>query len=424
MARIRRTRYLVVCCHDSLVPDIAALLRGVARLVSVEETYAISVVSGERHVIAPEDVAALLSIPADRWVQADGMDRAALDRLTGMRLVLTDDGDAEQEELLRREEQLRAGEWNLFAALYHFLGRWRDVGADVPLTESDVAAVTGEIAEAVDRFVALHGSAPTALPALPEPPAVHELPLVRRDGGLYGALAARRTARAFDRQATMSVEQVATVLYYVFGCHGYAPMAGDGIIVKRTSPSGGGLHPIEAYPMITGVDGIAPGLYHYNARDHALELVATIAEADADRLAREFLCGQVYFASAQLKIVMTGRFYRSFWKYRHHPKAYAVMMMDAGHLSQTLYLVAAELGLGAFVTGAVNGANIEDRLGLDGTTEGVLAVCGCGVPSRERSPLEPQFRRYVPRFTDLPPETTGPPPTAPTPGPAGTSTAG
>jgi nitroreductase len=76
--------------------------------------------------------------------------------------------------------------------------------------------------------------------------------------------------------------------------------------------------------------------------------------------------------------------------------------MDAAHLSQTLYLVAAELGLGAFVTAAINAANIDERLGIDGCSEGALAVSGCGRRAAERSPLEPAFAPYVPRETQLP----------------------
>jgi hypothetical protein len=74
-------------------------------------------------------------------------------------------------------------------------------------------------------------------------------------------------------------------------------------------------------------------------------------------------------------------------------------MMDAAHLSQTLYLVATELGL--FVTAAINGANIEERLGLDGCNEGAVAVSGCGRRAARRSPLEPEFEPYVPRATEL-----------------------
>jgi nitroreductase len=72
--------------------------------------------------------------------------------------------------------------------------------------------------------------------------------------------------------------------------------------------------------------------------------------------------------------------------------------MDAAHLSQTFHLVCAELGLGVFVTAAVNGADAEERLGLDGFRDGVLALCGCGPPAAA-SPFDPEFLPYVPGET-------------------------
>ena len=74
-------------------------------------------------------------------------------------------------------------------------------------------------------------------------------------------------------------------------------------------------------------------------------------------------------------------------------------------MSQTLYLVATELGLGAFVTAAVNNADIDERLGIDGYREGSLAVCGFGRPAAERSPFDPEFLPFVPRGPDAPPRT-------------------
>src|SRR5207253_7919197 len=113
--------------------------------------------------------------------------------------------------------------------------------------------------------------------------------------------------------------------------------------------------------------------------------------------AAEFVCGQTYFAGAHVLFVLAARFDRAFWKYRNHPKALAALMMDAAHLSQTMYLVATELGLGAFVTAAINNVDIEERLGLDGYREGALAVCGCGKPAAEPSPFDPEFVPLAPR---------------------------
>ena len=138
------------------------------------------------------------------------------------------------------------------------------------------------------------------------------------------------------------------------------------------------------------------GLYHYDAERHALELVESLDHDAARTLATEFVCGQSYFGSAHVLVLFVARFARSYWKYRRHPKAYASILMDAGHLSQTLYLLAAELGLGAFVTSVINDAAIDKRLGLDGVDEGTVAACGLGVPAG-RSPFDPVFESFAPR---------------------------
>jgi putative peptide maturation dehydrogenase len=403
MGRVRRTRYLLFSRQDDLYPDVPALLRGVARLAAIPSTRVISILRGEEYRIGPQELELLLSIPSDRWVERDGMDAGMLDRFAAMGAVVTDKPDEALAELARRDDELRAGQWNLYGALYHFLTKWRDVDLAIGLgDEADPGELPPGLVDAIDEFVARHGPPPGAFHSHGAPRAVQELPLVERTGGLYEVLGKRRTTRGFEREARMTIEELATILYYVFGCHGYARMAGGGLMIKRTSPSGGGLHPIEVYPLVASVDAVEPGLYHYNVRDHSLELVCELGSAEAGDTASEFVCGQRYFASAHVLFVMTARFYRSFWKYRRNQKAYATLLMDAAHLSQTLYLVAAELGLGAFVTAAVNGANIEKRLGIDGVSEGVLAVSGCGRVARVRSPLEPRFFPYVPRETELP----------------------
>lgn len=402
MARLRRTRYLAFTCQDESLPDFPALLRGTAKRAPFRRTYAISVLRGKAFAVTADELDLLLSLPSDRWVDSDSVDGDAVARFAQLGLVVTDDDDEELAELASRDHALEAGQWNLYSALAYFPTKWRDVDLGAHIGDPDVDELPAAVYDAIDAFVAKHGPAPAAFHALEHPRAVYELPLVERHGGLYDVLAQRKTTRRFDPEGRMTIEELAAVLYYVFGCHGYAPMAGNGLMVKRTSPSGGGLHPIEVYPLVAGVDGIASGLYHYNSRDHTLELVMAATAQEAAEMAAEFVCGQRYFASANVLFLMTARFYRSFWKYRRHQKAYAALIMDAAHLSQTLYLVATELGLGAFVTAAINGSNIEERLGIDGWTEGALAVSGCGRPSAKRSPLEPEFAPYVPRETRLP----------------------
>ncbi|MEM7587806.1 MAG: SagB family peptide dehydrogenase [Acidobacteriota bacterium] len=164
--------------------------------------------------------------------------------------------------------------------------------------------------------------------------------------------------------------------------------------MKKTSPSGGGLHPIEIYPLVLNAEGLTPGLYHYSLERHAFDQLEALDVHAARDLANELTAGQRYTRNAGVLFLMTARFFRNFWKYRRHDKAYSVLQMDAAHLSQTLYLVCAELGLGAFFTAAVNGRNIEQRLGLDGFQEGALAVCGCGHATADSLRVGPQFQDF------------------------------
>ena len=189
----------------------------------------------------------------------------------------------------------------------------------------------------------------------------------------------------------MTLAQLDTVLRFVFGCHGYGANSADVVCIKRTSPSGGGLHPIEVYPIVTNVASVDSGVYHYSVQRHSLVKLSPARPDDARQLATAFMCGQRYFGDAHVSFVLTARFYRNHWKYGRHQKAYAGILMDAAHLSQTLYLVATQLGLGAFVTIAINSRDIEEHLGLDGIGEGVVAMMGCGIRSPGDSPLEMQF---------------------------------
>ena len=119
-----------------------------------------------------------------------------------------------------------------------------------------------------------------------------------------------------------------------------------------------------------------------------LKLYVRRRAAELETLAKTCLGGQPYFAQAHVVIALAGRFARNFWKYRNHAKAYRAVILDAGHLSQTLYLAATELGLGAFVTAGVNEVQIEEAFGLEAMAEGPLAMCGFGIRAAERCEVE------------------------------------
>jgi len=60
--------------------------------------------------------------------------------------------------------------------------------------------------------------------------------------------------------------------------------AGTSRWALRANPSSGNLHPTEGYAVVPPFGEIDAGLYHYLARDHALERRATLATEAAARL--------------------------------------------------------------------------------------------------------------------------------------------
>lgn len=397
MVQVRRSRYLFLRLEDGGLLDLGRLLAGELAVTSAPEIRALSVLTGHEYPLEPAELETLANVPAERWTSlgetADVLDLAAKG------LLVSDAPEGRLAELRRREERLEASGWGRRAALFHFLDVWRDV--DVLVPDAAESVPPAEIEEALADIVSERGVPPSHFHSVPESGGIVELPLVATEGALFQALHLRRTTRTFDESRSVSLEDFSALLYETFGCHAYSRVSPGLLTLRKTSPSGGGLHPIEAYALVVGVEGVEPGLYHYDAAAHALHRLAALEREDALALTVEFTAGQKYLRGAHALFVLAARFERSFWKYRELDRAYAVLLLDAGHLSQTLYLVCTALGLGAFVTAAVNGANISDALGLDENEQGVLAVCGCGVPARQAPYMEADPVPYVPRETLL-----------------------
>jgi SagB-type dehydrogenase family enzyme len=222
------------------------------------------------------------------------------------------------------------------------------------------------------------------LPMTPQPPFFKKtegaesisLPShARETDSFFQTLHARRTQREFS-DAPAQLDTVAKLLRTTWGVQGYIE-SNFGPLPLKTSASGGARHPVEVYLMALKVTGLDPGLYHYDVRDHALEKIFSKA---TPQKARAYCADQPYVARAAALFIMTGVFARTMWKY-HHPRAYRVVLLDAGHLGQTFCLTATRMGLAPFSTAALEDTLIERDLGIDGISESVLYVTGVGVPA-------------------------------------------
>jgi SagB-type dehydrogenase family enzyme len=194
----------------------------------------------------------------------------------------------------------------------------------------------------------------------------------------FQTLHARRTRREFS-EAGASLESISKLLHTTWGVQGYIESKVYGPLPLKTSPSGGARNPIEVYLMALKVAGLDSGLYHYDARDHALGRISSEA---TPQMARAYCADQPFVAGAAALFIMTGVFARSMWKYQH-PRAYRVVLLDAGHLGQTFCLTATRMGLAPFSTAALKDSLIEKDLAIDGISESVLYVTGVGVPAAQ-----------------------------------------
>lgn len=188
----------------------------------------------------------------------------------------------------------------------------------------------------------------------------------------------RTTCRNFDTDARMASTVFARIIERTFAANAVLEADAQTVFLKRSSPSGGGLHPLDAYLLIRNVEGLEDGVYHYLPIEHAVEPLR-VDVGNLQDVALAILAGQDWFANAQVIVALCPRYYRNFWKYRMHAKAYRALALEAGHFSQTLYMAATDMGLGAFVTCAINEVQVEALLGLEPIMEGVLALCGFGV---------------------------------------------
>jgi SagB-type dehydrogenase family enzyme len=265
-------------------------------------------------------------------------------------------------------DDLLASSWSAWlpAGGFHFLTKDAPFFASDSTLEQQLQALPST--PQPEQFKRVEGSETISLPA-------HE----KEADTFFETLHARRTHREFSR-APVALDLVSKLLQTTWGVQAYIDTDDFGPLPLKTSPSGGARHPVEVYLMALRVKGLDRGLYHYDAREHALERMSSRATG---RMAQTYCADQAYAARSAALFIMTGVFARSMWKYQH-PRAYRVVLLDAGHLGQTFCLTATRMGLAAFSTAALKDSQIEEDLRIDGISESVLYVTGVGMPAGRR----------------------------------------
>ena len=277
-----------------------------------------------------------------------------------------------QEGMLEGSRQRNAREDSRTKALRKWKA-WNPAASFFHLSTKDIYAdqVTPEEIAYVEQLAKEH---PVPLPLKKYPGArTIGLPRVEEAGDFARVLRERRTWREFA-QRPIACEGLGKLLDLSFGIQDWEHVPTIGRLAQKTSPSGGALHPSEAYVLARRVQGVAPGIYHYDAGGHRLQQIRRGMTASE---IQKYLAGQWWFRDAAFVVFVTAVFARNQWKY-DYARAYRANLIEAGHLCQTFCLTATWLGLAPFCTIALADTKIEQSLGIDGISESVIYAMGAG----------------------------------------------
>lgn len=202
------------------------------------------------------------------------------------------------------------------------------------------------------------------LPAIVKSPGLEDIPLSK-------AISQRKSRRAF-MEKPLSMDELAFLLWAVQGIRNpKGPNAKSNI---RTVPSAGGRHPFETYIAVLNVDGLAQGIYRYLPIDHCLvqlRLDENLGESLIDAA-----LGQVFCGRSAATFIWSVIPYRTEWRY--DLAAYRVILMDAGHLCQNLYLACEGINAGTCAVGAYDQEAMDTLINVDGKDEFTIYMAPVG----------------------------------------------
>ncbi|MEO7588808.1 MAG: SagB/ThcOx family dehydrogenase [Arachnia sp.] len=183
------------------------------------------------------------------------------------------------------------------------------------------------------------------------------------------------SCRAFSAEP-LDLARLGSVLRACYGILGRCGTA-ETEVVERPNPSAGGLYPLEISVIARAVDGLVPGVHHYVPAADVLELVR---EGPFPPQWIEYLfMGQPWVAKSACVLVLSAVTGRSLVKYSD--RGYRYLLIEAGHVGQSLDLTATALGLGAVNLGGFYDDELAGLLCLDAEREVALYAAAVGVPA-------------------------------------------
>ena len=202
------------------------------------------------------------------------------------------------------------------------------------------------------------------------------------DNSYLNLLDVRRSLRVYDRNAAMTQEQLAFMLWSAQGIQKFREASKEATL--RPVPSGGARHPFELYAAVRNVEGLEMGIYRYvptanvGEKQVSIELVGGFENYEEQ--ISEMVAGQKWAAAAPVVLFLSCVPYRAEWRYCE--LAHRVALIDLGHVGQNIMFSAVGLGMGSCCMAAYNQDACDKVLGFNGTDEYTVYAVSVGAAKK------------------------------------------
>jgi SagB-type dehydrogenase family enzyme len=183
----------------------------------------------------------------------------------------------------------------------------------------------------------------------------------------------------------LDVTNLSKLLFYTAGITKRLRMRGGSEMAFRAAACTGALYHVEIYVASGRLDGLEPGLFHYDPKAHALDL---LRRGDFRPHLTEAAAGERHVDEAAATLVLTTTYWRNAWKYR--ARAYRHAFWDSGTMLANLFAMGASLSIPAhLVMGFVDDA-VHRLIGVDPNRESAVALVALARSARaDRRRVEP-----------------------------------
>jgi SagB-type dehydrogenase family enzyme len=192
---------------------------------------------------------------------------------------------------------------------------------------------------------------------------------------LTEAMQKRKTTAAMGGEA-MSLATLSTMLAASMKTTRKTVVDGErGLeIYQRPYASGGGLYPVEVYPILLNVDGVEPTVTRYDPVDHRLVILKQCESTEDILGPLSDFANQL--SKASVIFIFSSVFPRTTVKYGNRGYRYA--LIEAGEIAQNLSLMAEAEELKTLPWGGFFDDDVADLIGVDGVDEGIVHCLAVG----------------------------------------------